>query len=90
MTALLVVMFAAYCQNIAFSVVSRARNRDSHLYHLIAAVASNGVWFLTFKLLVTSNMDWRLFVPYTIGTVAGSMTGSKVSMHIEKLIGAKT
>lgn len=78
----------AYAQNISFSIVSRARNRSSMRYHFIAAILSNGVWFLTFRSLVTSNMSLTLFVPYTVGTVAGSITGAWVSAKIEKLIGA--
>jgi len=57
-------------------------------YHLIAAVFSNGVWFLTFRQLVLSDMTFGLFIPYTIGSVAGSLTGQKLSMYIEKWLGA--
>lgn len=87
---ILIMMALAYVQNVAFSLVSRARNRDNFTYHMIAAVASNAVWFATFKLLVTADMSWVLFAPYTLGTVLGSLTGSKVSVWIEAKIGAKT
>jgi uncharacterized membrane protein YfcA len=40
--------------------------------------------------LVQSDFDYWLAVPYIIGTVVGSVTGAKVSMKIEKVIGAKT
>lgn len=88
-TALLL-MVLAFIQNISFTVVSRSRNRNNFAYHLVAAIFSNGVWFLTFKSLITNNMNLALFVPYTIGTVSGSLVGQKVSMVIEKLIGAKS
>jgi len=85
--AIMVVM--AFCQNVSFSIVSRSRNRDNIPYHLIAAIFSNGVWFATMKfLIVTQQMTWMLMVPYTIGTVSGSVTGQAISMKIEKLIGA--
>lgn len=75
----------AFAQNVSFSIVSRSRNRDSKLYHFIAAIFSNGVWFMTMKyLIVTQNMTWLLFIPYTIGTVGGSVTGQTISMWIEK------
>lgn len=90
MTKLLAVILLAYVQSIAFALVSRARNRDNATYHLIAAIVSNGVWFATFRLLVVNDMTWLLFAPYTFGTVAGSLTGAKVSMLIERAIGAKT
>lgn len=89
MTAVLVLMALAYAQNITFSLVSRARNRDNMTYHAIAAIGSNFVWFCTFRQLVVADMSWLLLVPYTFGTVAGSLTGAKVSMWIERAIGAK-
>jgi len=85
---ILVMMAMAYAQNVSFSIVSRSRNRNSKMYHFIAAIASNGVWFLTMKyLIVTKDMSWALFVPYTIGTVLGSVTGQDISMRIEKKLG---
>lgn len=89
-TAVLLMMVLAFAQNVSFSIVSRARNRDNQVYHLIAAVLSNGVWFATFRYLaVVQQMDWLLFIPYTIGTVTGSVTGSQVSMWVEKRLGIK-
>lgn len=88
---ILVMMVLAFCQNVSFSIVSRSRNRDSKTYHFVAAIFSNGVWFATMKyLVVTSAMTWQLFIPYTIGTVLGSVAGQAISMKIEKLIGAKS
>lgn len=81
-------LLLAFAQNTAFSVVSRSRNRDNITYHVIASVFSNGIWFLTFKQLVTSNMTLELFPAYCVGTVAGSVFGVKVSMAIEKWLGA--
>ena len=89
MKTVLILILLAYIQNISFSIVSRARNRDNQTYHALAAIASNFVWFATFKILVTADMNWSLLAPYIFGTVAGSLTGSKVSMWIEKKIGAK-
>lgn len=89
--AILIMMVMAYAQNLSFTLVSRARNRSSKTYHLIAAVLSNFTWFITAKyLIVTQGMTWMLMVPYTVATVAGSLTGQTVSMKIEKLIGAKS
>ncbi len=83
--AVLLMALMAFAQNVSFSIVSRSRNRDSKLYHFIAAIFSNGVWFMTMKyLIVTQNMTWLLFIPYCIGTVGGSVTGQAISMWIEK------
>lgn len=86
----LVILLLAYIQNISFTMVSRARNRDSMVYHAVCSVASNGLWFLTMGVLVATDLDWRLAPFYIIGTVAGSLTGAKASIKIEKLLGAKT
>lgn len=81
----LILMILAFLQNVSFSIVSRSRNRSSKMYHFIASIASNGVWFMTMKyLIVTQDMTWMLFIPYTTGTVLGSVTGQSVSMWIEK------
>jgi uncharacterized membrane protein YfcA len=86
---LLKIMVLAYIQSISFAIVSRARNRDNVKYHVIASLFSNSIWFLTFRELVRSDMDSALFIPYVLGSIAGLVTGAKISMWIEKLIGAK-
>lgn len=80
----------AFAQNTAFSVVSRSRNRDNMTYHVIASVFSNGIWFLTFRQLVAADMTLTLFPAYCVGTVAGSVFGVKISMQIERLLGAQS
>jgi hypothetical protein len=86
--AMLTILGLAFAQNVSFSIVSRSRNRDNIRYHILAATASNSIWFLTFRQLVLSDMSFVLFLPYCLGTVAGSVFGVKVSMFIEKLLGA--
>jgi hypothetical protein len=78
----------AYIQNISFSLVSRSRNRSSMAYHATASVFSNGLWFLTFRYLVAADLSLALIPGYVLGTVLGSVTGAKVSMRIERLLGA--
>jgi hypothetical protein len=82
------ILFLAFAQNVSFSIVSRSRNRDNIKYHIIASVFSNGIWFLTFKELIMQNMSLMLFIPYTIGTVSGSVWGVKLSMMIERWLNA--
>jgi uncharacterized membrane protein YfcA len=82
------ILALAYIQTISFALVSRARNRSSMTYHAIASILSNGVWFLTMRELVVADMTLSLIMPYTVGTVAGSLTGAKISMWIERKIGA--
>jgi hypothetical protein len=85
---MLIILGLAFVQNVSFSVVSRSRNRNNVRYHLLAATFSNGIWFLTFRQLVRSDMTFLLFLPYVLGTVIGSACGVRVSMFIENLLGA--
>jgi hypothetical protein len=87
-TSLLFVLLLAFAQNVSFTIVSRSRNRSSFKYHMIASVFSNGIWFLTFRQLLLADMSFALFIPYTIGTVSGSLCGAKLSMWIENKVGA--
>lgn len=84
------ILILSYILNISFTMVSRARNRDNWKYHATCSVASNGIWFLTIHELVAADLSFWLIIPYIIGTVAGSLTGSTASIWIEKKIGAKT
>ena len=85
---LLIILGLAFVQNVSFSIVSRSRNRNNMRYHLIAAGFSNGIWFLTFRQLVRGDMNFILFLPYMVGTMIGSVCGVKISMFIERLLGA--
>lgn len=78
----------AFLQNVSFSMVSRARNRDNQSYHIIAAIGSNTIWFLTFRELILADMPWNLLPFYMAGTVSGSVWGAKFSMWIERKLGA--
>ena len=90
MISYLVVLALGFIQNVAFTMVSRSRNRDHMTYHATCAVFSNLIWFLTMRELVLGELSLMLLVPYVIGTVSGSLSGAFISMRIEKLIGAKT
>lgn len=81
-------MLTLVVQNMSFTWVSRARNSGSDLYHGIAAVFSNGVWFLAFyttfdyldKIHETGSVSLGLLVAaaYISSTVTGSVFGGKL------------
>ena len=83
------ILFLAFAQNVAFTMVSRSRNRDHMTYHAICAVFSNLLWFLTIKELVAADLSLVMAVPYVVGTVCGSLFGAKISMFIEKVLNAR-
>lgn len=82
-------------QNASFTWVSRARNSGSDLYHGIAAVFSNGVWFLVNMTMIGMvwepiiSGDWSAVVPigvtYVVATVVGSVAmGRFLRRFVEK------
>ena len=85
-------MLVAFAQNTSYSMTSRSRNRDNMTYHALCSVMSNGLFIAGLsmvgnELIVDDN--YIMAVPYVIGTVIGSIFGAKLSMKIERLIGAK-
>jgi len=84
------IMLLAFVQNISFSLVSRSRNRDNMKYHIIASGFSNTIWFLTFKELIFHDMTLWVLPFYMVGTITGSVFGVKISMRIEKWLGASS
>ncbi len=86
MVGLLVLCFV---QNIAFSLVSRSRNRNHKGYLIACSIFSNGVFFATLGILVKSDLDPIMAIPYIIGSVSGSVVGTDIAIYIEKKLGVK-
>jgi hypothetical protein len=63
-------------QNASFTLVSRARNSNSLIYHTVASVLSNGIWLLVIRNVVTNFNNFTLMITYLVGSVIGS-----VAMH---------
>lgn len=68
-------------QNASFTLVSRARNSDSILFHGLAATLSNGIWLLVIKNVVNNFDKTELMITYLIGSVLGSIGMHYISMH---------
>ncbi len=74
-------------QNSAFTLVSRARQTKSLVYHATCAVASNGVWLLVMRQVVLNLDVWYLMVTYLVASVIGSVLMHFISMnYLEKRI----
>jgi hypothetical protein len=68
-------------QNASFTLVSRARNSNSIVFHTIASVLSNVIWLLVIRNVVTNLNDCKLMVTYLVGAVIGSVAMHYVSMN---------
>ena len=67
-------------QNASFTLVSRARNSNSLAYHTLASVASNGIWLLVVRHVVTNLENIPMMVTYLVGSVLGSIGMHYVAM----------
>lgn len=67
-------------QNASFTLVSRARNSQSIMYHGIASVLSNGIWLLVIRKIVTNLDNTAMMVTYLIGSVFGSLLMHWIAM----------
>ncbi len=89
--SLAIIGVLAFFQSVAFTMTSRAKNRNNVLYNGFCAILSNGIWLLTMQQLVIHNIAYELFAPYIIGTACGSMFGANmISMPIERWLGSTT
>jgi len=85
MIQILTMLGLTILQNASFTLVSRARNSNSILYHTIASVLSNGIWLLVIKNVVTNFGNITLMITYLIGSVIGSISMHYVAMkYFEK------
>lgn len=82
---ILIMLGLTILQNASFTLVSRARNSSSLMYHTLASVLSNGIWLLVIRHVVTNFDNWILMVTYVIGAVIGSISMHYVAMkYFEK------
>ena len=84
----------AFVQNMAFTWVSRSRNSGDPNYHRWAAIASNGIWFIT-TLLIWNQLwlaltvgDWLKIAltgaVYVAATTEGSVLMMRILLKTEK------
>lgn len=84
----------AFCQNAAFTWVSRARNGGDPTWHRIASWSSNGIWALNLafgadKMLgYKTNGNWLMFAVavafYAFTTTEGAVFAHKILLRHEK------
>jgi len=80
MKNILIMFGLVVLQNASFTLVSRARNSKSLLYHGIASVLSNGIWLLVIRQVVINLENIPLMITYLIGSVFGSVGMHYVAM----------
>ena len=87
---LLSIFFLVILQNASFTLVSRARNSDSILFHAGASVASNGIWIMVMGKVITNFKDPVFIVTYIVASVTGSILMHYISMKwLEKIFAKK-
>lgn len=85
-----ILSFVTILQNASFTLVSRARNSNSILFHGLASVLSNGIWFIVVNKVVTDTNMLTTGIVYTISAVTGAILMHYVSMKwLEKWFKAK-
>lgn len=77
---LLKLFILVVAQNASFTLVSRARNSKSIMYHALAAVGSNGIWLLVFRQMVQKYNDLPSGIVYIVASVGGSILMHYVAM----------
>lgn len=87
--AQVMVLGAALLQTSAFTIVSRARQRNHEQYLEWASVFSNGIWFITLNILVVNSLASYLWVPFLVGSGIGSLWGQAFAMRLEAEISAR-
>lgn len=90
LTSIALVMSLSYLNNACYSVTSRSGTRNSGAFHATVMLCNSLIWFSVLRELFLTNLAMAYFVPYTIATVAGSITGSKLSQRIEEYFGITT
>lgn len=68
-------------QNATFTLVSRARNSSSILYHGLASVGSNGMYLLVLRNVVTNLDNMAMMGTYLVASVIGSLGMHWVAMR---------
>jgi|TARA_R110000782_G_scaffold260276_1_gene351462 hypothetical protein len=85
MESILIMLGLTILQNASFTLVSRARNSNSILYHTIASVLSNGIWLLVIRNVVSNFENTNLMITYLFGSVIGSISMHYIAMkYFEK------
>jgi len=90
MTEILIMLGLVILQNASFTLVSRARNSNSLIFHTVASTLSNGIWLLVIRQVVNNFDKIELMIAYLIGSVLGSIGMHYLSMkYFEKWFKAK-
>lgn len=78
----IIIMFSlVVLQNASFTLISRARNSKSILYHGIASVLSNGIWLLVIRQVVIHLDQVDLMITYLVASVLGSIGMHYIAMR---------
>ncbi len=86
----LLIMASAAVQNLTYSMASRSGVRNSYVYYALTSPLASVAFYMTLRFLVSKDMTLWFFAPYVAATVFGSVSGSKISMRVEKAFNITT
>ena len=68
-------------QNASFTLVGRARNSNSLIFHGIASLISNGIWVIVIRQVVLNFDNTQMMIAYGVGGVSGGVLMHYISMN---------
>ena len=78
-----VVIGLGILQNFFYALTTRASQRGNNWYIATTGLIGGVVFFVSVTYLFSKDMTLMLFIPYTLSTTLGSVTGAFLSMIIE-------
>ncbi|MDP3953798.1 MAG: hypothetical protein Q8Q06_00070 [bacterium] len=88
-TSIAIVIGLGILQNFFYALTTRASQRGNNWYIVITGLAGGLVFYVSVAYLFSKDMTMALFIPYTLSTTLGSVTGAFLSMIIEWTLGIK-
>lgn len=82
------IMVAAFGGAFLFSALNAARNTNAYWSHLVFVILHAIAGIATYDVILHATGNWSIFVPYVLGSVAGSIAGARSGKKIEAWLGS--
>jgi len=82
---MLIMFISTILQSSSFTLVSRARNSQSIIYHAVGVIVSSTIWLMVIRQVVQHMDSFSLMAAYVIGSSIGSLASHWLLMKfVEK------